>query len=113
MPKIQIDKILKNNDEILVGDNKYNIIHTPGHTPASICLYSKKDKTLFSGDTIFSHGSFGRYDLPGGNLQQLKESIKKISKLDVENIYPGHQAYVEGEANKHIMSSFRNVNSLY
>jgi len=86
----KLDKLLKDNDVIDLGDCSLKVIHTPGHTPGSICLYESKSKSLFSGDTIFTHGSLGRTDLTGGNIEQLIESIKKISKLDVKVLYPGH-----------------------
>jgi len=66
------------------------VIHTPGHTPGGICLYSAGSKTLFSGDTVFPEGSFGRTDLFGGNASRLIESIKKLTLLDVRVMYPGH-----------------------
>lgn len=66
------------------------VLHTPGHTPGSICLYSEKSKSLFSGDTVFPEGSFGRTDLFGGSAKQLVESIKKLTLLDVNIMYPGH-----------------------
>ncbi len=66
------------------------VIHTPGHTPGSICLYSEDSKILFSGDTVFPEGGFGRTDFYGGNAAQLIESIKKLTTLDVSIMYPGH-----------------------
>ncbi len=69
---------------------EFEVMHTPGHTPGSICLYSEKSKCLFSGDTVFGSGSFGRTDLFGGSEQQLVESIKKLTSLDVSVMYPGH-----------------------
>ncbi len=80
-------------DIILSGGEvfgKLEVIHTPGHTPGGICLYDAESKTLFSGDTVFQDGSFGRTDLYGGNAAQLIESIKKLSLLDVSVMYPGH-----------------------
>lgn len=67
------------------------VIHTPGHTPGSISLYSEKDGILFAGDTLFSD-SIGRTDFPGGNMQQLILSIKKnLLTLPAETtVYPGH-----------------------
>ena len=66
-------------------------IHTPGHTPGSVSFYFEKELLLVSGDTLFQ-GSVGRTDLPGGDFNQLKESIqKKIYSLDGETIViPGH-----------------------
>ena len=66
-------------------------IHTPGHTPGSVSFYFEKELLLVSGDTLFQ-GSVGRTDLPGGDFNQLKESIqKKIYSLDGQTIViPGH-----------------------
>jgi glyoxylase-like metal-dependent hydrolase (beta-lactamase superfamily II) len=73
------------------GDEKLNlqIIHAPGHSPGSICIYSPKNKVLITGDVVFN-GSVGRTDLPGGSSRTLKKSIEKLSELDVEYMLPGH-----------------------
>ena len=81
------------------------MIHTPGHTPGGICLYSERDKALFSGDTVFPEGSFGRTDLPGGNATKLVESIRKLTLLDVSVMYPGHEDIVNRSANEQIRMS--------
>jgi glyoxylase-like metal-dependent hydrolase (beta-lactamase superfamily II) len=108
MPKMPVDIKLKEGDVLKIGNETFDVLNTPGHTPGCICLYGKKSKTLFSGDTIFSYGSFGRYDFPGGDGKQLRKSIERISKLDVVNLYPGHESIVEGEGNKHIMATLEN-----
>ena len=113
MPKMPVDIKLKKDDKLKIGDNEFKVIHTPGHTPGCICLYNKENKILFSGDTIFAFGSFGRYDFPGGSLNELKDSIERITKLDIEKMYPGHESIVEKDANKHIKKSFENINCLY
>ena len=112
MPKMPVDVKLKEGDTVEIGDETYGVIHTPGHSPGSMCLYGEKSKTLFSGDTIFSHGSFGRYDFPGGDAGLLKNSIERLSKLDVEYLYPGHESIVEGDGNRHIGMSLRNTSFL-
>lgn len=109
---VSVDVKLKDNDEIKIGDEVFRVIHTPGHTPGCICLYEKKSKSLISGDTVFSYGSFGRYDFPGGSLNQLKKSIENLTKLDIENLYPGHEKIVEGNANMHVKKSFENCRYL-
>ncbi len=81
------------------------VIHTPGHTPGGICLYSARSKVLFSGDTVFQDGSFGRTDLHGGSTQQLIMSIEKLSLLDVSTMYPGHGDIVKEDASEHIKLS--------
>lgn len=108
MPKIPVDVKLNEGDKLKLGDEEFMVLHTPGHTPGCICLYSKNSKSLFSGDTIFSYGSFGRYDFPGGSAKQLRQSIERLAKLDVENLYPGHESIVEGNAQEHIMKTLEN-----
>jgi len=81
--------------DLTIGDNTFQIIVTPGHSPGSICLYWSERKVLFTGDVIFNRG-IGRTDLPGGDSKLLKESIKNISKLDVEYLLPGHGEMVVG-----------------
>ena len=95
-------------DILLAGGEKFGeleIIHTPGHTPGGICLYDQKSKVLFSGDTVFQDGSFGRTDLYGGNSSQLIASIKKLTLLDVNIMYPGHGDIVKNNANEQIKLS--------
>jgi glyoxylase-like metal-dependent hydrolase (beta-lactamase superfamily II) len=109
MPKMSIDTKLTGNETLTIGDDEYTVIHTPGHTPGCICLYSKDTATLFSGDTIFAHGSFGRTDLPGGSMKELQRSIHHLSTLTIEHLYPGHDMIVEGGADDHVKMSYRNV----
>lgn len=73
-----------------IDDFSFEVIHTPGHTPGSICLYFQNQGLLFSGDTLFQN-SIGRYDFSYSDKDELKKSLKKILKLPVETrIFPGH-----------------------
>ena len=81
--------VLKDGDVVDFGNMKLEVIHTPGHTPGSICLYNRAKGILFSGDTVFADG-VGRTDIPGGNPAALEESLKKLSKLKINIILPGH-----------------------
>jgi glyoxylase-like metal-dependent hydrolase (beta-lactamase superfamily II) len=101
------DVTLKGGETFDLGNVKLEVIHTPGHSPGSVCLYDREKKWLFSGDTVFPNGSFGRVDLPGGSSYELIKSIEKLSKLDVRNLYPGHEEEVIGNANEHIRNSLR------
>jgi glyoxylase-like metal-dependent hydrolase (beta-lactamase superfamily II) len=92
---MKVEKKLKEGD-VIVG---LKVIHTPGHTPGSICLYDEKRKILFSGDTIFSDG-VGRTDMPGGNEDHLGKSLEKLSKIDVKKMLPGHGELVLENAKK-------------
>ena len=77
------------------GDVELEVIHSPGHSPGSICLYWASHKALFAGDVIFEKG-VGRTDLPGGNGEQLKKSIDRLSSLDLELLLPGHGNIIRG-----------------
>jgi glyoxylase-like metal-dependent hydrolase (beta-lactamase superfamily II) len=83
------DRLLKDGDSVDFGDMQFRVIHTPGHSPGCICLYGHG--VLFSGDTLFNCG-IGRYDLPGGDLNQLMDSIqnKLLVLPDDTVVYPGH-----------------------
>lgn len=66
------------------------VIHTPGHTGGSVCLYNEKEGVLFSGDTLFMAG-YGRTDLPGGDQRALVESLIALLKLPKDTrVLPGH-----------------------
>ena len=84
-----MDKVFFENDEIEVGNLNFKVIHTPGHTSGSSCLYG--DGMLISGDTLFK-GTYGRCDLPTGNIQDIVKSIKmKLYELPSNTVvYPGH-----------------------
>jgi len=101
------DRTLRDNEILDLRDNKLKVIHTPGHTPGSICLFEPKTKSLFSGDTVFPYGSVGRTDLPGGSTEQLIESLKRLCKLDVKVLYPGHGEITDEDVNEQIKNSLR------
>lgn len=88
---MEADKLLKDGDTVEFGDVKLEVMHTPGHTSDSICLYG--EGVLISGDTLFC-GSVGRSDLPTGNMDQEINSIKtRILPLpDETKVCPGHGA---------------------
>jgi len=112
MPKIHVDTALSDGEHIFLGDEEFNIMYTPGHSLGSICLYCKKSRSLISGDTIFAHGDFGRYDLPGGDFNALIKSIERLAALDVKYLYPGHGPIVEEYEKDHVLNSLRNIQSM-
>lgn len=75
------------------GDFELEIIHTPGHTLGSICLFDKKKKVLFSGDTLFADG-IGRTDL-GGDAKLMEKSLALLEKLNWKILCPGHGEIVK------------------
>jgi len=83
------DVLLQDNDIIQIGELRLKVLHTPGHTPGGICLYSEGH--VFTGDCLFV-GAVGRTDLPGGSMKQLLNSIQeKIYTLPGDTVvWPGH-----------------------
>ena len=106
IPRIKPDILLKGGERLNLGDFSLQVIHTPGHTPGSICLY--QDVILFSGDTIFAGGNIGRTDL-GGDNKDLVSSIKKLTRLNVEIVYPGHGESIGKNAKEEILSSLQSA----
>jgi glyoxylase-like metal-dependent hydrolase (beta-lactamase superfamily II) len=86
------DRFLEDGDTIEEGRHVFRALHCPGHTPGSLCLYNDENEGLvFTGDVLFA-GSIGRSDFPGGNFEQLIDSIKtKLLVLpDATLVLPGH-----------------------
>jgi glyoxylase-like metal-dependent hydrolase (beta-lactamase superfamily II) len=85
------DVALQEGDVVEQAGVKLSVLHTPGHTPGGICLYSRDEGVAFVGDTLFAD-SVGRTDFPGGSMSQLLSSVKdKLFTLPGEtNVYPGH-----------------------
>jgi glyoxylase-like metal-dependent hydrolase (beta-lactamase superfamily II) len=85
------DHLIDEGDIIEKAGVKLRVIHTPGHTPGGICLYSEKDGIIFVVDTLFA-GSVGRTDFPNGSMKKLIEGIKhKLLTLPEDTVvYPGH-----------------------
>ena len=109
LPRVEIDETVDEGDTVKLGDAEFAVLATPGHSLGSICLFESEKKVLFSGDTVFAQGDFGRFDLPGGNYMSLRRSIERIGSLGVVRLYPGHGPVVEGEADRHIEKSVYNV----
>jgi glyoxylase-like metal-dependent hydrolase (beta-lactamase superfamily II) len=81
-------KVLSDKDIVTLDELEFEVIHTPGHTPGSVCY--KCAGELFSGDTLFKL-SIGRTDFPGGSIQQMFSSLKKLSELSGNfAVHPGH-----------------------
>jgi len=89
--KVEIDHSIGQADTVRAGSLTANVIHTPGHTQGSVCLYFPLEKTLIAGDTLFA-GSIGRTDLPGGSLDKIMDSLhEKVMALpDDTLVVPGH-----------------------
>jgi hydroxyacylglutathione hydrolase len=104
---VDVDVKLEDGDHFDFGKLDFNVIHTPGHTEGSMCLYEADKKILFSGDTVFTKGSFGRVDFPGGSASKLKKSLEKLSKLDVEILLPGHMSPILKNGKQHLKMAYQ------
>ena len=89
--KVEIDQSVGQADTVKAGSVVADVIHTPGHTEGSVCLYFPVENKLIAGDTLFA-GSIGRTDLPGGSMQKILRSLhdKVLALPDETIVVPGH-----------------------
>ena len=89
--KVEIDHSVTTGETVSAGSHTAQILHTPGHTEGSICLYFEAEKKLIAGDTLFA-GSIGRTDLPGGSMQKIMRSLHDtvLALPDETVVVPGH-----------------------
>ena len=88
---VKIDAELGHGKSLSAGSLSANVLHTPGHTEGSVCLYFPAEKLLIAGDTLFA-GSIGRTDLPGGSLEKIMRSLHQrvLTLPDETVVIPGH-----------------------
>ena len=87
------DRHLRDGEQLHIGDLVFDVLHTPGHTEGSVCLYEERLALLLSGDTLFP-GGWGRTDLPGGSEEQMVASLARLAR-DIApsvRVLPGHGA---------------------
>jgi hydroxyacylglutathione hydrolase len=89
--EVKIDNAIADADKIRAGTLEASVLHTPGHTEGSVCLYFEPEKKLIAGDTLFA-GSIGRTDLPGGSYEKIMRSLHKtvLALPDETIVVPGH-----------------------
>jgi hydroxyacylglutathione hydrolase len=80
-------------EQVRIGELVFDVLHTPGHTEGSVCLYEERHALLISGDVLFA-GSYGRTDLPGGDDEQMAASLARLAREipDHVRVLPGHGA---------------------
>jgi hydroxyacylglutathione hydrolase len=88
---VQVDEAIGQGRVLKIGEITSNVIHTPGHTEGSICIYFPAEKKLIAGDTLFA-GSIGRTDLPGGSMDKIMRSLhtQVLALPDETEVVPGH-----------------------
>jgi glyoxylase-like metal-dependent hydrolase (beta-lactamase superfamily II) len=104
-PAVALAGTLKDGDTI--GGLK--VLHTPGHTPGSICLWDAGGENLISGDTVFADGGVGRTDFPGGSQEDLIRSLDRLAAYDVQGLWPGHGMSVKENGYRHIEAARRMI----
>jgi hydroxyacylglutathione hydrolase len=84
---------LAEGEQIRIGNLVFDVLHTPGHTEGSVCLYEERQALLIAGDVLFA-GSYGRTDLPGGNDEQMAASLARLAReiRGPVRVLPGHGA---------------------
>jgi hydroxyacylglutathione hydrolase len=89
--KVEIDQSVGQADTVKAGSLIADVLHTPGHSEGSVCLYFPAEKKLIAGDTLFA-GSIGRTDLPGGSFEKIIQSLheKVLALPDETVVVPGH-----------------------
>jgi glyoxylase-like metal-dependent hydrolase (beta-lactamase superfamily II) len=111
-PNYKVDETLKEGMVLDIGEWKLRVMETPGHSLGSLCLYEESAKVLFSGDTVFPDGNIGRTDMYGGDTPELVKSIERLTKLDVQTMYPGHMEITSRDVNRQIQLSLRFAKSI-
>ena len=92
IPPCDADDLFDEGALRYVADLDVTALHTPGHTEGSTCFYFERERVLFSGDVLFQ-GSTGRWDLPGGDREQMERSLERVMTLPPDTkVYPGHGA---------------------
>lgn len=95
-----VDRILEDGEVLKLGDRWFEVIHTPGHTTDSICLYSPEERILFSGDTHLD------IQTPDGHYEPgFVRALERLARLNVHTIYPGHGKPMQGRSNEMIRIS--------
>lgn len=110
-PEIDADILAEDGTEIMLGNSKITVLHTPGHSMGGVCYLFMEDKIMFSGDTLFRLCA-GRADLYGGNGRDELRSLAKIGELEGNyKVYPGHEEETtldyERQYNRYMKTRFR------
>ncbi|MCX7857136.1 MAG: MBL fold metallo-hydrolase [Deltaproteobacteria bacterium] len=92
--RMKVHRKLKGGDVLKIGGMCWEVLHIPGHSLGSIGLHCPSEKVLIPGDVIYADYAIGRFDLFGADGAVLKESLKKLSELDVKILLPGHNRTV-------------------
>ncbi len=113
LPAMNIEGVLNEGDVLSFGDVNLEVIHTPGHSSGSICLFIESLGVMITGDTLFSGGSFGRVDFPTGDPAKLVHSLKRLSEMKFEIALPGHMSPMRHGAVRSAEMSYKYARSMF
>lgn len=87
---IAVDRLLNDGGSVEIGSMRFQVLHTPGHAPGEITLYTAENSAMFGGDTLFPNG-YGRTDIPGASEAETLATLRRLLDLpDDVTVYPGH-----------------------
>ena len=88
---VKATRDLVEGEQVWIGDLVFDVLHTPGHTEGSVCLYEERAGLLLAGDVLFA-GTYGRTDLPGGNDAAMVASLARLARElpPAVRVLPGH-----------------------
>ncbi len=104
---LSVDRKLQDGEALSIGGMTWEVIHVPGHSAGGIALYSSDLQTLIPGDVVYADYAIGRFDLFGADGPELKNSLLKLSPLDVKILLPGHNQVVKNLAPGYIAQTAR------
>jgi glyoxylase-like metal-dependent hydrolase (beta-lactamase superfamily II) len=105
--KFQVNRKLQGGEILDLGDTEWEVIHIPGHSMGSIGLYHRSMKILIPGDVVYADYAIGRFDLYGADASELKKSLMRLAKLEVDILLPGHNQIVKGLPKGYILKTAR------
>lgn len=98
-------RVLVDGDVLDLGDRCFEVLHLPGHSPGSICLYERETGILFGGDVIYDGGLIDDV-LPGTDRRQYVDSMRRLASLDLRQVFPGHGPTLSGDDAYKIVSDY-------
>jgi hydroxyacylglutathione hydrolase len=103
----QVDRKLEGGETIEIGGMSWEVFHIPGHSMGSIALYYKPKKILIPGDVIYADYAIGRFDLHGADGAELKKSLMRLAKEEIDILLPGHNRILTKVPSDYILQTAR------
>lgn len=104
VPPVEITNLLHGDDVIDLGDRRLTVLHLPGHTPGSVCLFDETSGELFSGDVLYDDQLLD--ELHESSIDDYVASMRRLKALSPARIYPGHGAPFDGERGEELIDAY-------